>query len=183
MSEFTKFLDGIIGEELAGTHTAILARVERYDPVKSIADVMPLASGQPPITNAPVVCFKSGGFIIRFPLKKGDIVLAVVVDHAVDQVMASGQPATPDSLRKHDLSDAVVIGGLTMFNQPLPGEHGQDLVIAKDDMTLKIVISEDAITIGSKDKDINLTTQEGNINISSVNGNVNISGKDKSDSW
>lgn len=166
MSEATKFVEGLKKQIAESINCSLIARIIKFDPVKMVADIQP--EGLPMIVNVPVALQKAGPFFIRVPYEPGDMVVVVFSDVALDK----------SSKSRHRLDDAIVVGGIT--TGALPEEKG--LVIAKKDMSIKIVIDE-SIELSTIDKDINLSTAQGNINISSASGNVNISGKDSSGSW
>ena len=102
-----------------------------------------LMENRPLLIEVPVSFIKAGPFVIRPPYKKGDIVLVVFADEDIDNVLLSGSVSEPNSTRKHSLDDAIIVGGIMPFTQTLPNEHIEDLVIAKDDFTTKIVVKED----------------------------------------
>ncbi|MFT9496385.1 Gp138 family membrane-puncturing spike protein [Anaerosolibacter sp.] len=191
MSNASKFFDKFMNQFSDGLHTCVIAKVESYDPVKMKASVQPLNkvnyNGQfqslPLITNVPVSFLKAGSFFIRPPYAKGDLVWVAFAEHDIDNIMMTGKEESNNSDRRHSLDDAIVIGGIMPFTQSMPSENANDLLIAKSDMTIKIVVGENGIELQTMDKDINLITTNGNINISSSTGNVNVSGKDSSGSW
>lgn len=172
MSEAIKFFDGLMGDFADGLRVAMKAEILKYDPVNMIADIQPLQGGLPPILDVPVSLQKAGSFFIRMPFKKGDKVIVVFNDYALDD---AGE-------RRHHLNDALIVSGLS--EKSLPAEHDKDLLIAHEEMDTKIVIDEDGkVSISTKLQDINLTSEQGNINISSQSGNVNVTGRTSSGSW
>lgn len=152
MSELINFMDGIFLEALAEVNTCMPARIETFDPVKMKAVVTPLFKktfdGQepvsmPPIVEVPVSCLRAGGFVIRPPYKKGDIVLLIFAQRALDNVIGTGQEADPEISRMHALDDAIVLAGLMPFTGQLPVlpvEHGDSLVLGTEDFEAKVVI-------------------------------------------
>lgn len=160
MSEFIKFIDNMIEERISDLHTCMLGRIENFDPVKMKATVKPLlkrkfkgkqAEDLPLITEVPVSLLKAGPFYIRPPYQKGDIVLLVFSERALDNVIANGVGQDPESNRKHSLDDAIIISGIMPFNQSLPSEHGDDLLIGKTDGSVKVVIkNNNDITVETK---------------------------------
>lgn len=196
MSEMIGFLDGLMGEFAADLNTAMPARIESYDSQKLKAVVSPLfkrkfqgqdsAVSMPPIVEVPVSCLRAGGFIIRPPYKKGDIVLLVFAQRALDNVIGTGKEADPEITRMHALDDAIVVGGLMPFTGSLPAGYDSDLVIGTDDFKAKIVISSDGtINIESQEKPVSITAPKG-ITLSATDpagSGVQINGKDNSGSW
>lgn len=165
MSDDVKFLDGFIDEILYNLHTCMPARIETFDPETMKAEVVPLfkkkfkgvgAMTMPKIVEVPVAFLRAGGFIIRPPLKKDDMVLLLFSDRALDAVINTGEEADPGHVRKHALDDAIVIAGLLPFVDKLPGEYATDLVIAKEDFSARIIIKENSDIIAETDGNIYL---------------------------
>jgi len=141
------FFNKLSGNLVNGINSCMLGRIETFDASKMKANVIPLVKSKdgdkPMLIEIPVSFIKAGSFLIRPPYKKGDIVLVVFADEDIDNVLLSGNISEPNSTRKHSLDDAIVVGGIMPFTQTLPNEHIEDLVIAKDDFTTKIVVKED----------------------------------------
>jgi len=141
------FFSKLSGNLINGINSCMLGRIETFDASKMKANVIPLVKNKdgdkPILIEVPVSFIKAGPFLIRPPYKKGDIVLVVFADEDIDNVLLSGKVSEPNSIRKHSLDDAIVVGGIMPFTQTLPNEHIEDLVIAKDDFTTKIVVKED----------------------------------------
>lgn len=125
MSETIKFFDGMIEERLAHVRTAIPCRIEKYDETKGTADVVPLfmiknkdeaPQPLPMQVSVPVLKQKkrSGDTIyVETPYyDRGDIVLVVYCDRAIDRLEATSQPFDPEFERKHALEDGIIIGFL-----------------------------------------------------------------------
>lgn len=189
-NDFFNTLKGSLSEQ---TNSAMVGRIERFNASKMKADVLPLirsSDGADPsmLIGVPVSMVRAGGFIIRPPYKKGDIVLVVFVDRDMENFLLSGKQSTPSTGRTHSLDDAVVIGSVIPFNQSLTGENTNDLLIAKEDMTSKIILKEDGDLVIEFDKDIKIKGK--NIDIAadsqvSINGSggVSIDGSSRSGSW
>lgn len=141
------FFNKLSGNLVNGINSCMLGRIETFDASKMKANVIPLVKNKdgdkPMLIEVPVSFIKAGPFLIRPPYKKGDIVLVVFADEDIDNVLLSGNISEPNSTRKHSLDDAIIVGGIMPFTQTLPDEHIEDLVIAKDDFTTKIVVKED----------------------------------------
>lgn len=144
MSEFEKFIDRNAERTVSRLHTAIIAEILSYDPVLMQADLQPLIQdpdfSYAPILHASVSCLRAGGFIIRPPYRPGDIVVAVIIERGIDGVFTTGTKSAQIGLRKHSLTDAVVIGGFTTKPAPLPEQHGEDLIISTEDGINKITM-------------------------------------------
>ena len=141
MSELHDFLKEEMDEQSEKTHVAMLCRIVSFDSQQMKASIQPMQKGLPMIENVPVALQKAGPFFIRVPFEKGDVVVVVFADKGIDTQINTGADAEEVGARKHDISDAIVVGGITPFNSPLPAEAG--LVIAKKDLSAKVVIQED----------------------------------------
>lgn len=160
------FMSKMAGNIADGINSCIVGRIEKFDGVTMKADVTPLvrvknAAGEleevSMLIEVPVSFVKAGPFVIRPPYKQGDIVLVVFADSDIENVLLSGDTSNPNSTRSHSLDDAIVVGGIMPFTTRLPEEHLDDLIIAKDDFTAKIVLSEDGSIEIKSDKQITIS--------------------------
>jgi hypothetical protein len=120
---------------------AMPALVEAYTPATAMADVRPVhriiqtVGGEdveidpPLISRCPVVMPVCGPFFTSWPLAVGDEVLLVICDRELDTWLYSGETTTPRSHRAHQLTDAVVIPGLSSFANPVTGRSATDMVM------------------------------------------------------
>jgi len=184
VSEAIKFFDGILGEVAQGIHTCMLGKVNKFDHKKMKAEVIPLhkrrlANGQaieyPLLLEVPVAFFYANGFFIRPPYQKGDLVVVVFADSEIDKILMSGGKESPNSERRHALTDAIVVGGWQKFTEELPisDSNVDDMVISNKDTSFSIIIQKDgAIELKSK-KSIGIKSDE----------NITISGPTQTSSW
>lgn len=70
----------------------------------------------PLLLDVPVVFPRGGGYVMTFPIQKGDECLVVFSDMCIDAWFASGGVQNQIEKRRHDLSDAIAIPGL--WSQP-----------------------------------------------------------------
>src|SRR5690606_29719193 len=128
----------LIDQALADVHTALPARVEQFDPTTLRGEVVPLVKRRvtkdgepepwPPILDVPFWMPKAGPFIMRWPVRRGDVVLIVFSERALDYIMTDGQPQDPRFRRRHALDDAIALPGLLHQGEgTLPGHHGEDV--------------------------------------------------------
>lgn len=141
-NDFFNNLKGSLSEQ---TNSAMVCKVERFDATKMKADVLPLinnSDGTKPsmLIEVPVMLVKAGGFAIRPPYKKGDIVLVVFIDRDMDNFLRTGDTSTPETSREHSLDDAVVVGSVMPFTEELPSEGANDLVIGTEDFSSTVII-------------------------------------------
>lgn len=197
MSEALKFLDGLMGESLAGLHTCMMGKIKSFDGKKMQADVIPLGKNKladgretslPVISQAPVMFIHGNGFFIIPPLKPGDLVVVIFADREIDGVLLSGDVQTPTSTRQHGLEDAIVLGGWLPFSSSLPMSNDDDLVIGHKDGKVTVAITPDGkvdieaeeVSISSS-RAISIDSSD-TISISGANG-VSVVGVSDSQSW
>ena len=146
-----EFFSRLANQITNSINNCMLGRIEKFDAAKMKAEVSPLVKHRnkdgsteerPLLIEVPVSFLKAGPFIIRPPYKPGDMVLIVFADEDIENVLLSGDISEPNSTRVHSLDDAIVVGAVMPFTKELPGEHIDDLIIAKDDFTTKIVIKD-----------------------------------------
>lgn len=154
-------IDLAITARLAGLHTQLPARVERYDPGRQLVDVVPLLLGQfedddegvlvqalPVITNVPVVFPGSGGYRLTFPVQAGDTVWLSFGERSIDEWKTLGGQVSPADPRQHALSDAVALVGLRDGQHPWSGA-AQDHATLGADGGAQIHIHQNQINLGS----------------------------------
>jgi hypothetical protein len=111
-----------IEAELIDVHTSLPGIIQSFDPAQQVATVQPavkrffVAGGWidlPPCMTVPVQFPRGGGFIITFPIAKGDECLLVFNERCIDGWWDKGGSQQPPEDRRHDLSDAVAIPGIS----------------------------------------------------------------------
>jgi len=146
MSNSTKFFNAFQKSFQDDLHTALIAKIETFDPVKMKASIKPLNKVNneelPIIPEVPVMMLKAGNFFIRPPYQKGDIVYVIFAEHDIDNIMLTGKEESSNSQRKHSYDDAIVVGGIMPYTQSLTSDYNTDLVIAKSDMTSKVILRD-----------------------------------------
>lgn len=126
---------------LKGINTCAICRIEKVDMQLMKADVVPLFEDElTPILNVPIAVHQTNDFIIRVPYKKDDKVLVVFSQRDIDPIMFGGGE---QSVRMHGIDDALIVGGINLFTEPLPSGHEDDLIISKKNLSTKIVITKD----------------------------------------
>lgn len=143
-SALEAFREGLIG----GLYTGAVAIVESYDP-SGKADILILPD-RDLVSSVPVATIQGGGFYVRAPLQKGDLVSVIFSYRSIDGAMHGVEDRSP---RTHDINDAIIVGGINPFTEPLPSQDGDKLVIGTMSGTGKITISPDGlITIQGRDR-------------------------------
>src|SRR5690606_18355610 len=137
---------------LDDVHTGLPARVEKFAPTTLRGEVVPLVKRRvkndgepepwPPILDVPFWMPKAGPFVLRLPVRRGDVVLVVVSERALDYLLVDGQPQDPRFRRRHALDDAIAIPGLLHQGEgTLPGEHGEDAALFDRTTGNKVVLT------------------------------------------
>lgn len=131
-------LDGL----LARIRTATPGEVITYNPATQRADVQPsiklrMVDGKirsmPPVTSAPVLWPRFGGFRIEGELAPGDTVLLIVCDRSIDKWRSKGGLVDPVEARKHSITDAVVLPSLWPDIVPMTGRAVGELLVGAED--------------------------------------------------
>lgn len=152
------FVRHLIGEAIDDIHTALPARVEKFDPVTLRGEVIPLAKWRtkkdggpepmPVILDVPFWMPKAGPFVLRMPVQRGDTVLLVFAERALDYILADGKPQDPKLTRCHALDDAIALPGLLHQGEdPLLGEHDEDVILWHREKKVKWVLKADGTVL------------------------------------
>ena len=141
----------LIKSQVLGIHTALPARVEKYDHTTQKADVKPLVSKKyrnsdlvteiPVLPSVPVQWPSSAGgdAYIHLPLKVGDLGMVIFSERSIDSWLSGdGQITAPNDPRHHDLSDGVFIPGVRPFKAALAGTSENNMVIQNDALRIEI---------------------------------------------
>ncbi len=180
---------------IQNARVAIPAIIVQFDPQKQTASVQPAIKdtlqGQsvalPELSDVPVQFPRAGGYSLTFPVKAGDECLLVFSDMCIDGWWQSGGVQNQAEKRRHDLSDACAILGITSVPKALKNVCMEGVQIRNDSGTDYIQISEQGILLKSKNIRIEgitdivgVTTINGSHigtdGTSTIKGNVNITG-------
>lgn len=151
-----EFMSNLASNITGGINNCMMGKIEKFNGETMKADIVPLVrvknkagelEDMSMLIEVPVSFVKAGPFIIRPPYKKGDIVLVIFADSDIENTLLSGDLSNPNSNRKHSLDDAIAVNSIMPFTTKLPGEHLDDLVIAKDDFSTKLVLKENGEVI------------------------------------
>lgn len=112
------------------------------------------------IYNVPVVFPSGGGGILSFPLEVGDTVLLVFAQRDITNFLeGDGSEVSPETLRTHDINDAIAIPGLYPFSKNL-SPNDKDVELKYNDST--ILLKQDGgveVTTSSGDVEINTASK------------------------
>ena len=179
--------DGV-NNRLKDLHTAMPGTIISFDPETQLAEVQPgirrvfktleddnritmTPTDLPLLINVPVIYPRGGGFSITFPVAQGDECLIMFCERAIDTWYRDGGVATPNAKRFHDLSDAVVIVGLSSSQNKIVNYASADMEIRSDDESNVIALHEGGDITISSDGELNIFTA-GDTNIDGDNINV-----------
>lgn len=143
-------------------HTALPARVEKFDAVTQTIDAKPmikrvikdddgteLEESIPVIRDVPVCFPRAGRFFVAFPLAKGDFVQLLFNERSIDQFFEKGSEVHPIDLSTHDFNGAVAYPGMVTKGTPLGEDVSTDLVIGDDGGAVVRILPDGTIEIGS----------------------------------
>ncbi|MCF8020859.1 MAG: hypothetical protein K9L62_15885 [Vallitaleaceae bacterium] len=196
MKQINKVIKHLIEDRINKIHTALPAKIKSYNAKTMYAEVILLNKKElegeqvqiPPIVEVPVAHLNAGGFVIRPPYKKGDIVQVVFNERALDKLLITGKSEEVKLTRKFSYDDAVVIKGLKLESeQDLNSSYTEDLLMENMDGNSRIVMKANGDllieTNGNTTVDTNgsTTVNSGspvtvNALTTTVNGNVNLAG-------
>lgn len=116
-----------IEEELVELHTAIPGKVQTFNAASQVADIVPQfkrvireADGTrapetlPVIPSVPVLFPRAGAFFFSFPIVSGTTGLIILAEYSIDRWRQGGEQADPGDTRRHGLSGAVFLPGLSV---------------------------------------------------------------------
>ena len=161
---------------LANVHTAMPGEIVDYDPETVTATIEPsvkrkMANGEiltmPLLNMVPILFPRTADFGLTFPLKKGDGVLVIFSERALDTWWNKGKGFVPATIRKFDLSDGIAIPGLFTKNNGIAADDKlrlkfKDVFLETDgdDFTLtngSAIIKSDGGSIDINDGNLRVT--------------------------
>jgi hypothetical protein len=150
----TPTLQEVIGSAietaLEDVHTAIPAKVVRYDAAKQLVDVQPLvklahedeegnrvAASLPVVCNCPVAYPGGGGFTVTFPLNVGDLGMLVFTESSLDKWQERGDEVDPTFDHRFSLADGFFIPGVRPSSKPRQTNPGTAIIVGQDGGTFQ----------------------------------------------
>jgi len=136
-----------IESALIDVHTAMVCKVQTWDPDTQTADLVPqvqrpleeLATGNivhedlPILPNVPIAFPRSASFFVSFPLSAGDFVLVIFNEYSIDQWREKGRVTAPGDIGHLTLTGAIGIPvGPYPDSQALAGAPPTDMVVGHD---------------------------------------------------
>lgn len=148
-------------------HTCLPGRVEKYDFKTQKATVKPLLKKvyndksvleMPVLPNVPVIFPRTKRSGVTFPLERGDGVLLLFTERALERWKLSGDVSEPGDSRRFDLTDSVCIPGLFSFNQTNIASNNDDLEIQHEGQKVTIKKNGD-IELGAGESLLSLVNE------------------------
>ncbi len=184
----------------AQLRVAIPGIIESFDADKQTASVQPAikeniqvgdekakAETLPILSDVPVCFPRAGGYCVTLPVEKGNECLLVFADMCIDGWWQSGGVQEQMETRRHDLSDAIAIMGITSQPKKVE-EYSKDKLqirtdnknviceIDKEEQAVNIVKAKKLTANASEKIDVKC---DGDITITAV-GNIKIQGANAS---
>ena len=134
----------------AAIHVAAIVRVISFNPAKMTVNVQPVTqlngSTGSQILGVPVAGTRGGGFIFRPVFRTGDIGVVLYLDHDMDEAMARGGDAVPNTERRHSDNDAVFLGGVISGGWSSSGLP-EGIVLATEDGGIHLAVTSSGIKV------------------------------------
>lgn len=153
-------LQSAMENALANTRCAMPGIIQSFDPQKQTASVQPALTEKikigneephtenlPLLSDVPVQFPRAGGYCITLPVKAGDECLLIFGDMCIDGWWQSGGIQDQVERRRHDLSDAMALVGITSVPRVVPGYSPDTIQIRSDDGGTYIEIDKPNINI------------------------------------
>lgn len=105
---------------MTATITINYQKVLKNGTTNSKGDVRDVIIEYPVLVRVPVVILNGGGGYLTFPITAGDQCILMFCDRDIDNWMkteSASQP--PNSMRLHDLTDAIALVGIKSFQSPI----------------------------------------------------------------
>jgi hypothetical protein len=169
---FTDTLFSLKDDIFRSLNCVRVGEIQSFDGVKKTAEVQILTKrvlpngkvqSYPLLVDCPVFTLQGGGGAIEMPITKGDQCIILFSDRNLDAWYKNGSEAAPFDSRTHDLSDGIVLVGLTALTSTLADYTDEELKIIYGGA--KIAINNlDQITIRNQTTSL-LTLLDGLIDV------------------
>lgn len=169
---------------------AIPGIIQSFDAAKQTATVQPAitenikignrdaqAMNLPILSDVPVQFPRAGGYSVTFPVKSGDECLLVFADMCIDGWWQSGGVQNQMERRRHDLSDAIAIIGITSVPNAVTDYSTDAFQARSDDGSTYIEIKTPNIKIVATDVTIEASTVNIKAPLTTIDGNLVVTGE------
>jgi hypothetical protein len=123
----------------------------------------------PLVSRVPIIMLRAGNFILTMPIQAGDECLLVVSDACIDGWWQNGGVQNQIDLRRHDISDACAIFGLSSQQRLVPNYSTSAAQLRSLDGTTVVEVGSGEITIKATTVNVQAT---GTANVTGQNVNV-----------
>lgn len=149
MEQANDFFNALL-DQGKNMNVAKIVEIVSFKPDTMSVDVLPLPSEDNSIVlNVPIATVRTKDHLIYYPFREGDKAVVLFIDNDSDDILLGGDGTQTE--RQHDVSDAICIGGITLFTETLTVEDPENLCIQNMKNTANIVIKEDGdIKINAK---------------------------------
>lgn len=143
---------------LCNTRVAIPGIIQNFNHVNQTATIQPAIKEQingqwlqlPLLLDVPVQFPRAGGYCMTFPVKSGDECLVIFSDMCIDAWWQSGGIQVQLEKRRHDLSDAIVILGISSVPKLIKNFSNDTVQFRNDAGTAYVEINDDVVSIKAK---------------------------------
>lgn len=155
LQEFVQQVEEVARSVMEEMHTAIPAKIQKFDATKNMATVKPYGTfvtgagkkmAYPVITGVPFIFPQcpSANIEITFPVKAGDDCLVIISEVELDAWLGGGES---DNDMRFDLSSAVAIPGLlNKSNSTLEEACNENCIVLKNGST-KMKVAKTGVEI------------------------------------
>jgi hypothetical protein len=150
-------LPAIVRTLIGRTHTATLARVERYDQAGQVVEVTPLVDDVDDdgrvttyrrLAGVPVLQPTGYGGGLTLPIAAGDHGLLIFTERATDEAVETGRPGTPRDHRRYHLSDGFFVPGLRLGDHVARAQYTDAVELSCGDVRVTLRDGRVAIGVG-----------------------------------
>jgi len=174
-----------IENKLDNLRVAMPGEIVDFDKDTQTATVKPLIKeycrgrweSLPLLLDVPCFFPRAGGYALTFPVKVGDECLVIFNDMCIDAWWQSGGEQTQLETRRHDLSDAMCLLGITSVPKAVKEYSTDSLMFRNEDKDVYFEITDGKIMNICGIDNINVATQN-ILNIIAAN-NINIGTQSK----
>ncbi len=146
----------VLGKFLQHVDDMLPAQVIAYDAGTNRAQVQPLivvvttenvVVNRAQVASVPVAQWGAGGFVLRFPVKTGDLGWIKASDRDISLFKQTYQSSAPNTQRKHSFEDAVFFPDTFMKGVTINSEDESNAVLQNFDGSVRIALWPDKVKI------------------------------------
>ena len=155
MQDEEECLRRLVENKIDNLRVSMPGKIISFDEKKQTATVQPLLKEYvrgkweplPRLLDVPCFFPRAGGYCLTFPVKPGDTVLIVWGDMCLDAWWQSGGEQTQLEIRRHDLSDAMCLLGITCVPKAVTDYSANSMMLRNEDKDSYFEIMDDDKTI------------------------------------